>query len=164
MSIILNPQIRKSIVTLTDAQIKALPTTSIELVAAPGSGSRILFLFADLNINAAAGAYTNISNDGYIYIGNGAADATSGYIANDNTLTSPITYLTSFLSANHKIAYLQQWQSMREQNDWGLLGAPYLFSGYDNATLELFAINAAGNYTGGNAANSLIVSVYYVIL
>src|SRR5690242_19531048 len=47
--------------TLTDAQIKALPTTPIELVAAPGSGKVIWWSMIVLRATI-AGSYTNIGD------------------------------------------------------------------------------------------------------
>src|SRR5687768_4998077 len=50
-------------VTLTDAQIKALPTTSVQLIAAPGANKYIFVHGVSLVANIVTdGSYTNMSS------------------------------------------------------------------------------------------------------
>ena len=60
--------LRWATTTMTDTQVKALPTTAITLVSAPGSGKAILPLYGGLFSKTASGAYTNIDAAGFLEI------------------------------------------------------------------------------------------------
>lgn len=149
-------------VALTNAQITALPTTPITLIAAPPTGYRIAWIEASVQINNVAGAYTNVNADGYWCLKLGSAEV-SQYLANQ---TGDYTYVTDLLTgADKNTVQLRPWlRSEVDQVDgWGPLPAVYgdVFAA---TALSLYADNnGAGDYTGGHASNSGVVSVTYRI-
>lgn len=157
--------VQRTVVTLTDAQIKALPTTGVTIVGAPSSGYRNKLLGVTLRANTTAGAYTNI-------------DATYGdlgllsnnywaslHLITDSTTSPALSQVSGFLGvASNRIAdllpgYLEQ--PATTPNGWVV--TPHVASAdVDADALVLKADNnGAGNYTGGNAANTLKVTAYH---
>lgn len=128
-------------VTLTDAEIKALPTTPIELVAAAGAGKiiKIIDITAVQKI-VSGGSYTNVNTGSYLTL------------INDNNVFG--------LSASPLEEGSGDWFSPGVTN----------YQGYYETTMEnmpvMLAVNnsGGGNFTGGNAANTLKINVYYVVV
>lgn len=160
-----------AVVVATDAQIKALPTTRIQVVAAPGANRRINFHSGTLVGSFTAGAYTNVNADawGGFALNSGAIDV-SAYFPNDTGPTPDLTKVSDFFAhAFNAIALFPPFLSPDSGGTaaagWGaiaLVGGDY--SGFRNTALELHIDNAAaGNFTGGNAANSMIITVEYSI-
>lgn len=162
--------LRKSVTTLTNAQILALPTTPIELLAAPGAGLWYRVVAVSYSADCAAGAYTNI-DAAYadIRLGfTGGQDYVAGFVADDAASTPVDVDLTGLLgTANHRVAVSQAYLSALLAGaadgyvrNWLATGIANL----ENLPLEIAANNSAsGNFTGGNAANTLRVTTYYVI-
>jgi hypothetical protein len=153
--------------TLTDAQIKALPTTPITLVSAPGSGKRIKVIGAALRVDSTAGAYTNIdatySAIAVYYLGDFSQWATAG-VVDDSTATPSLARRTT-LSGGTGIgsADLPPYVDIFTQ---GWTVPNIVGSGVsENKALAIAADNdGTGNFTGGNAANTLRVDVTYLVL
>lgn len=131
-------------VTLTDAQIKALPTTIPDVVPAQ-AGKILRFLSAHLLWDSRAGAYTNLDNDLYMVFRYSAGDTVSeaafvgGLLETSDKTSSDVTAKAA--------------------------GNESLLAGTENRALQLHVNNAAsGNFTGGNAANTLKVTVLYTII
>lgn len=159
-----NSVIRGTPVTLTDAQIKALPTTGIVTLPASGASLRYTWVWWDLQANFSAGAYTNVDPDGYLvgrFVSNGAEF--TNYIANDSTI--PLTYLSTFMGAATKHQAMQPYTAVEPVNSWGnLVQNPSAATGnHANDSMEVIANNPAGNFTGGNAANTLVVTPFYML-
>lgn len=134
-------------IILTDAQIKALPSAPITLVPAPGVGKIIYYLNGAWRLDNVAGAYTNVNSLGVALqvdtITAGDAAQIETYLANEDT--SPYIF-----SANSTNAI---WEAV-------------LQSDLENKPLILTVTNGApgGDFTGGNAANTLSITIYYVII
>lgn len=161
--------VKPSATTLTDAQIKALPTTAVTLIAAPGSGKRIRPLSVSYLFDTSAGAYTNINAtyaDVHLELGSDYA----GYGPVKDTAASPaLTQFTDVLGTAADRIYDQAIPPQKGNDDGG--GGFYVITtGFgnrnqqENAALKIVIDNnGSGNLTGGNAANTLKVIVYYAV-
>lgn len=132
-------------VTLTDAQIKALPSGNIEIVAAPGIGQYIYPIGVAFALNIVE-AYTNvtINNPPQVWFKTSEIGIASSALDNF-AFTTPDKYAT-LLRTEFTNGY-------------------YTDADVENKAVELNIGNTgAGNFTGGNAANTLKVTVYYVMI
>lgn len=149
---------------ITNDQFKALPTTPIQLMGAPGAGFVIIPDRIVLVGNFGAGAYTGEDAESYIVARytTGPLDV-SNYLANSAAATPPFTFLTTFLNANPAIVQLREWQSSSDPADgWGNIPVPDIYQ--PNSAIELYCDNnGAGNFGGGNAANALWVELFYTV-
>lgn len=144
-------------VTLTDEQIKALPTTPIQLVAAPGAGKFILPIscVAVLNLQP-AGQYTDADNASWTIITQ-AQDYVSA-VANSNIALIGIGDIVVF-----SFPFLNTGAGT-------FAGITHTAPEYSSADIENEALyiadvwNGVTNYTGGNASNTLKVTMYYVVV
>jgi hypothetical protein len=149
----------KATVTLTNAQIKALPTTPVSIVAAPGSGKIILVIAALLVADTSGGAYTNIDAGSELALSPDASFTS-------HLLTTPLlpglgTLLTQATTAvaTMGIALDKSATGQPTVLGWSQGDPTTLFA---NLPVLLLADNiAAGNFTGGNAANTLTVTAFY---
>lgn len=154
-------------VTLTDAQVKALPTTPITLIAAPGSGSTIVPLQAILRATCTAGAYTNINaticNLAVYWLGDFSTWPLVGVVNDSSASPSPGKVTTFLGGANKHIAILPAYTD-NYTNNWNL--PPVIGDAiYENKAIAIAVDNnGSGNFTGGNAANTLRVDVIYLVL
>lgn len=149
--------------SLTDAQVKALPTTAIDLVPAQGSGTRIYPVQVLLDASFAAGAYTNVNATSSCAVAPVSAEYTTNAIVNSAAAT--VTKLDSFLGAAHSLAQLVPFAHANVAQDLGNYAEVTTISAASqNVALQLSCNNGgSGNFTGGNAANTLGVTVYYVV-
>jgi len=169
--------IKRKTVTLTDAQIKALPTTPIDLVPAPPAGYRIKVLGLSMFLRCGGGAYTNINAtyaDLHVRLGNGDYSIWP-LLLNDNAPTTDVTQVSQYFGAAadsvhdlspRELSAVQgaattgtKLNVINMQNG----GSGYTPTAWDASALSLgMDNNGSGNLTGGNAGNTLIVIVYHV--
>lgn len=162
-------QIFRSTTTLTNAQILALPTTPFTLIAAPGASLVIEPLWARLTLNATAGAYTNINSNAAVTIIHAFPPfPLMSYILNDASITNGSATRVSDMfgsAASRRRAVLVPWADTEDVNQWGPMPAIRDPAPAENAALILDFDNVgSGNLTGGNASNSMIVEVIYMVL
>lgn len=143
-------------VTLTNDQIKALPTTPFELVAAPGAGKVLAFFGAVVVFDCTAGVYTNDNGyDARLYI--------VGYQLVSNSVFIPE------INDSSNVRYVQiSPVSVPDGNDPPLFNVNTVYNliAMENAPLQLGCLNfdPAQNFTGGNAANTCSVTTFYAIV
>ncbi len=158
--------------TLTNAQTIALPTTPVQILAAPGVGFRINIINASFAVKAAAGAYTNIDTT-YAALALTHSDKTDLWltapVVNDNT--TPLAQLTAFLGTAANAVYTSPAYTTAFNSGAASGGSQYvtgltipLWTSTANLGVYLSIDNsAAGVLTGGNVANHLIVTIYYAV-
>lgn len=157
-----NSILRSSTITLTDAQIKALPSTPISILAAPGVGFRNRILGLSLIADIIT-PYTNIDP---VY-----ADAqfSGGTFLNgpidDPATVPPLAQFTALFGTAGKRIY-DLISPYAETHGTGIAYVQSLCeddSYINNTPTTIFMTNGAGDLTGGNAGNTLKITIYYCI-
>lgn len=138
-------------VTLTDAQVKALPTTGVQVVAAPGANKLLVVVSSVWTLDNTHGAYTNFSSFvTTLNYGSTGTPASAPYDEANNGAfadTSAVHLLGVFLGVGDGAGQAAWFADRATVVDTGL---------------TVKAVNAsAGDLTGGNAANTLSVSATY---
>lgn len=143
-------------ITLTDAQIKALPTTAVDIVPNPGVGKIILPFFVFLHM--APSAYVNYTNI------DAAATVRFGPL------------LPVFEEGEDQVSALlatSEFGNAVLVTEQGLSSAPITLTRPLSAwadedldgPLQMTAQNtAAGDFTGGDAGNALHITVFYRVI
>lgn len=151
---------RKTI--LTDAQIKALPNTFVEVVPTPGAGKAILFHGATIVSKIEAGnGYTNVTNDIESYC--------SVSYGNDNKSASNLMQNVLVFADKEPDGY--QVQVLMPYfvgfsfgaNNWPVCMSTDT-STIENQPLKIVCYNTDGVLTGGDSSNTIEVSVTYSIV
>lgn len=162
--------VRRKVVTLTNAQIKALPTTPITLISAPASGYWNHVLSASYRLQAGSGAYTNINATYSALVVQTASDNwLVTPIVNDSGSTPALGRVSTFLGVAadylvHAGEYVEGADSSSGGADWGIPSAEALTSDFNGIATELaLDNNGSGDLTGGHASNTLKVTVYYIV-
>jgi hypothetical protein len=144
-------------VTLTNAQILALPTTPVEIVPAPGAGKILHWATAMVVLDATAGAYT--FNAGALafwqlfYVGGAFPKEGSGFLVPPEAVAEKrIGWFPIFANENDAEGYLQA-PTLTMETD---------YEGQALAIADKY--NGRADYTGGNPANSMKVTVLYTVV
>ncbi len=163
--------VQRVTVTLDDAQIKALPTTPITLTPVPNAGVRFKLVGATGILNNHAGVYTNIDAT-YASLQIETADGSwLAVIGNDSSVS--LGDVTTWFNTNHDPAsggtggildWLVPTAFPVGANGWL---TPILTTSkisVDGQALRLaMDNNGSGDLTGGNAANTFKVILYYLV-
>jgi hypothetical protein len=150
-------------VVLDDTDIKALPSGDFTLIAAPAAGLRIVPLLFDLELDTAAGAYTNV-DDGSSGICQVGGVNVSSYLP-DNTGPSGSRLKDALTAVQISQATLLPYVIADIVAGWGLVPLVRDVAAMVAAALVLHVDNnGAGDFTGGNAANTLTINIPYLVL
>lgn len=161
--------LHQATVTLTDAQIKALPTTPVTVVAAPGASKLIVPTVAVARL-AWVADYTGIDGDTYVNVDLG----TNGWVAKlqESTLSGVSALLAGGGPDGTVVAFTVNQLSgatvtpatpLVHTHQGAVVGGFY-DADVVNVPLTISAYNGGLNFTGGNVGNALSVSVAYYIL
>lgn len=147
--------LHQATVTLTDAQIKALPTTAVELIAAPGSGLVVIPIFVSVAFHleeayTAVGASLSVLYDGI-------SNYPTNVMETETTLQA---------TGDFQGLVLAPYLNARTAGDFsGLVTSSPLGADTINTALVIADdYNGASDYTDGDEANTLTVTVAYVVL
>jgi hypothetical protein len=143
-------------VTLDNDQIKALPTTAVEIIAAPGIGKMIKLIAGQIRGDTWVAPYTNTEQSGLVLMNSDgwylSSPMIAGVLGGD-----PSPRYDDFLIPNTAVSGVAHVSG-------------YAFTGGDaidlteNLPVQIKDDFNGSDYTGGNAANTLKVTVYYVVV
>lgn len=145
--------IKQTSVTIIDAQIKTIPTTAIVLIAAPGPGKIIVPIAVLLVFDTTAGAYTGVDANASLQLMFGVVEASGAVLTLDG------------LSGQKVYAFIPSNSATGTGNFAGIQVSSVHSPVPENTALSI-KDDWWGNsdYTGGDPANTLKVTVFYSII
>ncbi len=155
-------QMYQATYVLNNAAIKLLPTAGPEVIPAPGAGRMLVFMSAYVLCDCQAGAYVGASggNDNLAFYVN---EQVSNYLVNGGGFGSnfEILFTDTEQVGGVWFAPLALAPSAGGNN---YTDSPKDSTGMTNQPMLLIASTASGNFTGGNAANTLKAIINYTII
>jgi hypothetical protein len=151
--------VRQATVTLTDAQVKALPTTPVEIV--PGVADKMVqFLFGLWRCDFQAGTYTDAYQSGHVnlcFAVGGAKQSLSYNESIDGAFADNSGVHTIQFAPFHQLSGggAAPWASWITEVA-SVAGQPLLLQNHPGGS--------AVDLTGGDSANTLKVTVFYVVV
>lgn len=151
-------------ISLTHTQILALPTAPQTVVGAPGLTKMLWPLAAYLFADTTAAAYTNIDANAALQIVNGVnGDTLLGFFSASGVIVDGVLAAGAYVMWD--VPALGDIDVANHSTQPLLVGGGDPPSLLADKPLVLQAVNhASGDYTGGDAANKLAVTVIYVTL
>lgn len=156
--------VRVATTIIAHADILTLPTTPVDIVAAPGAGFTIMPILVTLqSIFAVAysGFDATFCDLSILY---GLGDLWSNYLADDSTVAVPFTNLSTFLGVTTplRVPFTRYTEVTDVAAQWGAMANSITLN--DNTSLQLVMDNnGAGDLGGGDPANTLVARTYYVL-
>ncbi len=151
--------LQSATVTLTDAQIKALPTTPVALVA--GVVNRIVVPTQGVLSKAFAASYTNIGADAYLEV-----VTQSNWDVLDlllNVSATGRTDLTNWLTAGQALHFLSPLPQAELLPGLHTNLATFEYGAGDVAAPIVLKLSGnPGDLTGGDPANQLAITVFFL--
>jgi hypothetical protein len=154
-------------VTLTDANIKALPTTPFPVLPAPGPNLMNVIHQVLIDRKTIVAAYTGIDpigNSPFLIIGEPSGNGLTCYVIDSNATTPNLNQLTSLLSNSTTKWVFTPNQGAEIALNLGLIGRQAYVDTSVNAAATINTGNQVANFTGGNAANTWKVTTFYSIV
>ncbi len=153
-------------VTVLNADIKAMPTTPMQILASPGAGLVNVPTQIILTSNFAA-PYTNINaTSAYLSaIYQATSNLWSGYLADDSTASVPLTHFSAFfgVTTRRRVQLGPFFDTSDAALEWGTLGVPVDLNN-DSALMLTIVNGGSGDLTGGDPTNTLSVVTQYLTL
>lgn len=147
-------------ISLSDAQIKTLPTAPVQILPAPGVGKMYNVFQAVLNWDFTAGAYTASPDSSWqLYL----ADS----FVNMSNVQPALSPLSNAVKGMLQLGAPYMQADGSPTFSPSIVGQPVVNLGAipveNKALLIADTWGSVANYTGGNAANTLKIKVYYDI-
>lgn len=147
-------------VRLTNAQIKALPTTAIELVPDPGRSKVIQFLFGFASLTYGGAAYTNLTDGAHLDLVLGASTLVATPVLQKSAESN--TSLAQLLAGTHVVSLSPLTKSSASLAS--AVAVPTGYSATRHAALNVTLTGNSGDLTGGHADTVLDITVYYAVV
>lgn len=154
--------IETSTVTLSDNQIKTLPTQGVTLVTAPGANKVIEVVKVVLIANFDGGGYGDLDPNGELRVEYSGPDlpAVQSVFAGQGE-----DVYTEFFGNGGYLSLLPTIETSSGYGGLNFLPLPITgSSSIANRDLTIRASNGGSDFTGGDSANTLKVTVLYAIL